>query len=85
MWASHVLPRLVLRAGPQLPSMIDPDADPDQLDLEDMLPSRQASFVFWRPGSSPSEAAPASVLLDEDPNQLTLPLLVGSKRYDEDI
>lgn len=55
--------------------MIDPDADPDQLDLEDILPSRQASFVFWSPHPSPSEAAPITQEQEGESSQLTLPLL----------
>jgi hypothetical protein len=54
--------------------MIDPDADPDQLDLGDALPSRQASFAFWRPSPSPCEAAPMTSEQEGDSNQLALPL-----------
>lgn len=56
--------------------MIDPDADPSQLDLEDVLPQRQPSFVFWRPAPCPSDMAAAIVTVEEDVNQLSLPLLV---------
>ncbi|MHB8286809.1 MAG: hypothetical protein ACYDD1_19320 [Caulobacteraceae bacterium] len=54
--------------------MIDPDADPNQLDLEDALPLRQASFVFWRPTPPHCEVSPIAPMQEEHRDQLFLPL-----------